>query len=657
MQAYERLLDRAEGWGFNRNSLRQHLRTALAVCLSIAVASALGLEHPQWSGMTVWAASQPLRGQMLEKSLFRVLGTAVGVLAGVLLLQAAQGDLLWLVTGLALWLGLCVGLGNLQRSFVSYGTMLAGYSAAMVALLDVGHPELAWSLGGDRLLTALTGVLVAIAVGWLFTPEGTSLPGEDKVRLLCAHLLRDLAQAAQQQGPGALSSRQVAERLSAMAIIEESLDAHGAGSLRSREAVRALRRLMYAQISALLWLRNTLQRGAAAPLAPEQARLVAEALTRAAQALETQPSAENAVAAIAQASRAAQGWGKAPESLANLSIALQAHLMLSAHADLPSHHKAHQLPVVLHSDWLGARRAMLRAFGAMFVAGVIWVLTGWSGGAYMLLGLSVMITVFSGFEDPVRTMRYATIGQAYGLLIALACQWLVWPLAHSQAQMVVMMFPSVFIGALVFSHRRTMLSGYDCNMVLLLLLTPHFPYTDRFAHSLYLGLAVLTGPLVAWAAYRFILPVTAQGRLQGLRSTMVQELQEMAATASQALEVRIWRARLYHRLLRLVRGCEKVSPQAAQEAAEQGLAAMRVGIAVVALHRLSNESTLGESASRSVRTALQRLQHLGNHPERGIPSLRTSAQRVQDDYPELAQQLREAADALQQHQRFFSLAG
>ena len=281
MQAYERLLDRAEGWGFNRNSLRQHLRTALAVCLSIAVASALGLEHPQWSGMTVWAASQPLRGQMLEKSLFRVLGTAVGVLAGVLLLQAAQGDLLWLVTGLALWLGLCVGLGNLQRSFVSYGTMLAGYSAAMVALLDVGHPELAWSLGGDRLLTALTGVLVAIAVGWLFTPEGTSLPGEDKVRLLCAHLLRDLAQAAQQQGPGALSSRQVAERLSAMAIIEESLDAHGAGSLRSREAVRALRRLMYAQISALLWLRNTLQRGAAAPLAPEQARLVAEALTRA----------------------------------------------------------------------------------------------------------------------------------------------------------------------------------------------------------------------------------------------------------------------------------------------------------------------------------------------------------------------------------------
>jgi hypothetical protein len=42
-----------------------------------------------------------------------------------------------------------------------------------------------------------------------------------------------------------------------MAAIEEGLDPHAAGSQRSRRAVRALRRLINTQISALLWLRDS----------------------------------------------------------------------------------------------------------------------------------------------------------------------------------------------------------------------------------------------------------------------------------------------------------------------------------------------------------------------------------------------------------------
>ena len=77
------------------------------------------------------------------------------------LVLLAQGNLLWLVLGLAVWLGLCAGVGNLQRSFVAYGTMLSGYSAAMVALLDFAHPDQVFALGWDRLFTALTGVFAA----------------------------------------------------------------------------------------------------------------------------------------------------------------------------------------------------------------------------------------------------------------------------------------------------------------------------------------------------------------------------------------------------------------------------------------------------------------------------------------------------------------
>ena len=653
---YERFLARAAQWGFDSARLRQHLRTAFAACIAVLAAWALGLEHPQWAGMTVWAASQPLRGQLLEKSFFRTTGTIIGTAAGVVLVLVANGNLLWLVTGLAVWMGICAGLGNLQRSFASYGTMLAGYSASMVALLDNGNPVHVYDLGWDRLFTALTGVAAALIVGWLFTPVGAEIPGDDKVRRLCARLLRDIAAASQAaaRGQSALSPKDLAERLAVMAAIEEGLDPHAAGSQRSRRAVRALRRLINTQISALLWLRDSTGKTITPEFTAEQAQAMTTALEQAAKLLETQPAPLAAIHAIATAREAAAGWGHAEEILSNIGLALQAHFVAASDLPLPANHRARQLPVVLHSDWVGARRAMLRAFSAIFVVGLIWVITGWHGGAFMLLGLSVMITVFSSFENPAFTMRFVILGQAMGAGVALACQWFAWPFASSQLQMVLMMLPFILIGALLFSHRRTMVAGYDCNMVILLALSPHFPYQLDYGHSLSMAFAIVTGPLAGWLAYRFILPVTVQGRLDGLRAMMVHELQDMAATPLHARDVRVWRARLYHRLLRLVRASEKISAPAVQEAADCGLAALRVGKAVLILHTLENDLLLSDSTLRSVRSALQRLQQLPTAPAKAIPLLMGVAQRIQQHQPEQALQLQLAAQDISEHQRFFA---
>ncbi|NLH79386.1 MAG: FUSC family protein, partial [Phyllobacteriaceae bacterium] len=120
--------------GFDPVRLRFAAPTAVAACLALALSAALGLEHPQWSGMSVWAASQPSRGQLLEKAFFRFAGTVSGTTAGVSLVWLSADRPWLLVIGLAAWIAACAGIGNLQRGFVSYGTMLAGYSAAMVAL-------------------------------------------------------------------------------------------------------------------------------------------------------------------------------------------------------------------------------------------------------------------------------------------------------------------------------------------------------------------------------------------------------------------------------------------------------------------------------------------------------------------------------------------
>ncbi|ATN36876.1 hypothetical protein ACO34A_24170 (plasmid) [Rhizobium sp. ACO-34A] len=55
-------------YGFDLPRLAYAGRTALAACLAFTIAWLLGLEHPQWAGMTVWAASQPTRGSCLKKA-------------------------------------------------------------------------------------------------------------------------------------------------------------------------------------------------------------------------------------------------------------------------------------------------------------------------------------------------------------------------------------------------------------------------------------------------------------------------------------------------------------------------------------------------------------------------------------------------------------
>lgn len=144
-------------------------------------------------------------------------------------------------------------------------------------------------------------------------------------------------------------------------------------------------------------------------------------------------------------------------------------------------------PVILHRDRVMARESALRATGALLLAGAFWQATGWEAGAFLMLGLSVMVSLFSTFEDPGAVLPHVWLGQACGVLAALACRWLVWPLAGGEAQLILMMAPFILIGPLLMAHRRTGAMSFDYNMGLLLMLQPHWPLAGSLAGSLQMG--------------------------------------------------------------------------------------------------------------------------------------------------------------------------
>jgi len=576
--------------GFDIPRLRYGFRTAVAACLALVVAWALNLEHPQWAAMTVWAASQPVRGMLIEKSLFRAAGTAIGVVAGLLLMLVANGNATTLVIGLALWVGLCAGIGNILRGFVSYGAILAGFSAAMVTLLSTAHHDSILMLGIDRLATVLVGVGVALIGGLIFTPPSKG-DYDEAVSRLTGRLLDEMARPAAER-----SLEEQRAILSEAAALEEALDPHAAGSLNARRAAHAVRALLLALVSGLLWLRG-------------------------AEASRMDPATREKV-----------GDGAAIDDPAYPELGTVLRSISTGVDGLdnrPLNESDERLPVVLHRDWQGARTAMVRATATMFLIGLVWILTGWDAMPYVLLGTSVMISVFSTFDDPAGILKAVFLGQLFGALAALICRWLFWPLAGSEFELMLFMVPFILSGALVLSNRRSVNAGPDYALVFLLLMQPVLPLSGTFWSWVATAAAVVAGPVIALAAFKLIYPVDPRRRLNMLVAAMVHDLERMAAS-DRPVEGERWRMRLNHRLLRLVRWVEKTGDRKVV-AFEGSFAVLALGSAIVHMQQLLVSGTLSPRQARAVKAALARAARVAAAPEAAGQALERAARQLDGD--------------------------
>jgi uncharacterized membrane protein YccC len=632
---YAKLLS---GWGFDTTRLQFTLRTALACCIAVWLAWQLDLEHPHWAGMTVWAASLPIRDHMLERSFFRIAGTLAGTAAGVLLVALVGDQPLWLVIWLALWLGVCAGIGNLQRGFTSYGTMLSGYSAVMVAMLGAPHGDQVFSLGADRMLTALLGVVAALVVGWLFAKRQTKEAVTARVQHLSGDILSHMAQRL--SGKPTRPDYAIEALLSEIADIDESLDGLGAGSLRSRRSIRPLRSLLSSHVSALLWLKRELV------IEPDE--VLAEHLRQASHALQSSGSPGQIRPTMARAVDLSASRPSLSDTLRGLQTALDA--LFNAANDKTLHRPR---AAVIHMDWVGAGQAMVRATLTILIVGLIWVITGWRGGPYMMIGTAVMITVFSAFDNPAKMMRNVIFwGQLLGAITALACYWLVWPFAQSQLELVLLMMPFIFFGGLVAAYRRTMACSYDFNMIMLILLQPAYPLTATFADSVINAVAVLLAPLAAFVAFRLIYPSSAKSRMNTLIDMMLREVQSMAANRLTPARQEIMRTRLYHRLLKLVRWIDKAGERRIS-ALGGSLAVLGLGNVTLRSQELLQAPDITPATTRRLQAMLKRIHNIKQDPRPVIRALELAAVQLARESHSEAALLRETARAMADNFTFF----
>ena len=589
--------------GFDRNRLTFAFKTATVAFIALVAAQALGLEHPQWSAMTVWATAQPMREHLLEKGLWRFLGTISGIIVGVALIFAGQWQPWALVLGLALWVGLCSGIGLLQRGMVAYGTILAGYSAAMVALLSTAHPEHVLLLGLDRFLTIAVGVVLAMGLGYFFTPKRPAHTLSDALRATSAACLHSVL--SQAKSP---ASAHTTDLLQKIALLDEGMDMHAIGSLKSRQRVQQARLVLLAQLNLALYLQQHSQ-------------------------LNLTEDLQAAIAACAQAMPSATAFTTLPtpplaDAATTELIDLVNALLLTLNQSNQATRTSANTHLRLHRNWLGAAHTFVRTFSVLGAVGLLWLYTGWSFLPFMMLGLSVMLSIFASFENPAWFMRYVTLGQAMGAGAALVCMWLVWPLAHSSWQMVWWMLPFMASCVFIYAYKRSMLASFDYIMVMLILLQPSFPIHIGFAQSVGNAVSVVMGPAIALLAYRFIFPAHPSKRLQHLLTMVRYETRSLCAPHLQADQVLAKRTRLIHSLLRAQRLNDKHAQSNPDIAADILKQLAKIELIVGLQQSLQAHAQVSSSTRRLMRAVLKTWQSPERDAQQATHMLQILHQRL-----------------------------
>jgi uncharacterized membrane protein YccC len=149
--------------------LHNSIRGAIALGLAVLLADLTGVQHSFW---VVLGTLSVLRTNALstgQNVLRGVVGTAVGVAIGAVLLAVIGTN------ELALWIVLPVSVlvAGVAPTAISFAAGQAGFTLALVLLFNIISPT-GWTVGLYRIEDVVLGCLVSLLVGLLFWPRGAA---------------------------------------------------------------------------------------------------------------------------------------------------------------------------------------------------------------------------------------------------------------------------------------------------------------------------------------------------------------------------------------------------------------------------------------------------------------------------------------------------
>jgi uncharacterized membrane protein YccC len=631
------------------------LRTTAAGLLALYLALALGLEEPQWAIMTVFIIAQPFTGMVLAKGLYRVLGTSVGVVAGAGMADLFQGRPVAFVLAMALWLSVCTFVSGLLRDNRSYGAVLAGYTAGVVAYPAYGSPDLVAELASARFLEILLGLVCAGVMSAVVLPRPirpelyarlrTCLT--DMARYSAGALRGDDATALDELHRKLIADSQALDTLRAYAVIEAPV-------LRLRN--RMVRRLIGDMLSAMSSAR-TIQ----AHVRPEETALRPLLLQVAAafEAIARQPAGLEASgpdieplrivdSAIAARQAELKGGSDADVAAAALLAALADLVHAAIHATVgfgafmsgkrppgALGRRSTNAPLAVHRSPALAFRNSLRTGIAVIALSVLWQASGWHEGSGMVAIVAAITGLFGTRSNALDLSVMFLRGTAYAVPVAFVTGHLLLPHLPGFGWTAATVTPILVIAGLAMARPSLVGVATGFAVMYLAMLNPRAVMVYDPMGFAMLAAAVMIGLALCVLVFKLVLPPSPRDEARQLLAAMRSDLARLCTDAGAPAKL-VFESRMYDRINQLLpRLGALASPT--DEALDGSLAALTLGLQILQLRHRRADRRLQRDEQALLDTLLARLSNLLSEPGDGcavaelVEALRASARALAGD--------------------------
>ncbi|AMU10373.1 FUSC family protein [Burkholderia cenocepacia] len=585
------------------------LRNTAASLLALYIAFRMNLDDPIWAASTVWIVAQGSRGMGLSKSQYRILGTAIGATVALALTSAFEQTPQLFLPALAAWIGLCAGIATFQRNFRAYAAVLAGYTAAIVAMDAVSAPLHAFDIAVARFLYVVVGILCGALFETVFAPGA---PLKDVRTRLARYLDRAVA-----VGAGALRREPndaAVHRLFADALeLDTAAEYAAAGAPPVRNMIGHLRVAALGVLAAQAAGQAIREHAARAGGAPEP--LVDEAagvLDRVAvsgdaghemAALRARVDAalrvEVAVPAGTDTSRLLT-LDRLSALLGGFDRAFASQALLERPVPPPA-----RVRYAFHRDPVLACHNGVRAFIAVLAASAIWIFTAWPAGGGFVAITAVVSALFSTRPNSVRAIVGFMKGTACAAVAGVVCNFALLP-AVSGFEMLAYILGVFLIGTgLAIRHPRTAAMGSAFSIFFWNFTSPN--NTARIGDAAFLNSALATLLGIAFGALVFALvfpgdPGTSRRRLhRAVRRDLVRIARDPRAWSASA-----WLSRTADRLARELGFAGSVPQTQIEHDMRDLLAIWGIGDSLLALAELATREPAARRAAAAVRERVAR---------------------------------------------------
>ena len=230
-------------WPVGTAALAFEIWVALAVSYYIAFMLELNSAASAGTGLLILVG--PTQGMVLSKAIYRVLGTLFGAAFAIILTSLFSQDRTMLIAVFSVYMACLVAIGTLLRDFRAYGCILAGYTVALISIVNIDAPTIAFTAMLDRVAVILLAVLVLAFVSSIFANAESARSLQSKLRLATRDIVA-MALAALRERFGTLSPR---EREIVIQVARGRLSKQIAGDIGIAEATvkvhrsRAMRKM------------------------------------------------------------------------------------------------------------------------------------------------------------------------------------------------------------------------------------------------------------------------------------------------------------------------------------------------------------------------------------------------------------------------------